>query len=363
MTTPALMRLKEAHPDAQITLLTREHLAGLWHSHPAVDALITIPPGQSPWAAARFLRSQSYDLALLFPNSLRSALEVFLARIPERIGYRSGWRSWLLTRPVPPRAGAVPMRKRSAAEVRKLIATGANPNISAPPGAHHLYQYLHLVQELGAKPDLLPPRIYVEEPELETILQRFDLGDIGRGPVLGLNPGAEYGPAKRWPPERFVETAVRVQSRWDCRWLVFGGPRDRDLAGEIAAQIERRVPPSPGSWRVRNLAGATTLRELCGLLKSCRALLTNDSGPMHIAAAAGTPVVVPFGSTSPLLTAPGTPGDSRHRILTAPAPCAPCFLRECPVDFRCMRGIGVEPAANALMDVLKNQQARKGIRS
>jgi heptosyltransferase II len=363
MTMPALTRLKEAHPDAQITLLTREHLAGLWHSHPAVDEFLTIAAGESPWAAARRLRPEHYDVALIFPNSLRSALEVFLARIPARIGYRTGWRNWLLTRPIPPRAEAVRMRKRSVAEIRKLIAAGGSSRVSAPPQAHHLFQYLRLVQELGAAADLLPPRIYIEETERQSVLDRFHLGERDGALVLGLNPGAEYGPAKRWPPERFVETAVRVQSQWDCRWLVFGGQTDAELAGEIAAQIERRVPPAQGSWRARNLAGKTTLRELCALLKSCRVLLTNDTGPMHIAAAVGTPVVVPFGSTSPFLTAPGLPGDSRHRVLTAPAPCAPCFLRECPVDFRCMRGIEVEQAARAIFALLINQQTTEGITS
>src|SRR5471030_1216805 len=98
-----------------------------------------------------------------------------------------------------------------------------------------------------------------------------------------------------------------------------------------------------------SLAGRTSLAELCAALKLCRVLLTNDSGPMHIAAALGTPVVVPFGSTSPELTRPGLPGDSRHACLWADAPCSPCFLRECPIDFRCMTGITVERVVNAVL--------------
>ena len=103
-----------------------------------------------------------------------------------------------------------------------------------------------------------------------------------------------------------------------------------------------------------NLAGKTSLRELMSLLKACRVLLTNDSGPMHVAAALGTPVVVPFGSTSPELTGPGLPGDSRHCLLKSDAPCSPCFLRECPIDFRCMTGITVERVVEAVLEVSKD---------
>jgi heptosyltransferase-2 len=98
-----------------------------------------------------------------------------------------------------------------------------------------------------------------------------------------------------------------------------------------------------------NLAGKTNLGELCAGLKLCRTLLTNDSGPMHVAAALGTPVVALFGSTSPELTGPGLPGDARHQLLRANAPCSPCFLRECPIDFRCMNGINVERAVEAVL--------------
>ena len=110
---------------------------------------------------------------------------------------------------------------------------------------------------------------------------------------------------------------------------------------------------------VRNVAGRTSLRELLALLARCRALLTNDTGPMHLAAALGVPVVVPFGSTSPELTGPGLPGDPRHRLIRANAPCAPCFLRECPIDFRCMNGISVEQVVQAAVETL-TQENRSG---
>jgi len=162
-----------------------------------------------------------------------------------------------------------------------------------------------------------------------------------------MNPGAEYGPAKRWPVERFIAAAQEIQKRTNCVWLLFGGTGDAAITGQIAASLRAsRVA-------FHALAGQTTLRELMALLKLCRVLLTNDSGPMHVAAALGTPVVVPFGSTSPELTGPGLPGDPRHRLLKSDAPCSPCFLRECPIDFRCMQGIGVERAAAAVGEALK----------
>ena len=104
---------------------------------------------------------------------------------------------------------------------------------------------------------------------------------------------------------------------------------------------------------VINLAGKTSLRELMALLKLCRVLLTNDTGPMHVAAALSTPVVVPFGSTSPELTGPGPPGDTRHQLIKSDVPCSPCFLRACPIDFRCLNGISVERAVAAVLQAVR----------
>jgi heptosyltransferase-2 len=149
--------------------------------------------------------------------------------------------------------------------------------------------------------------------------------------LLGLNPGAEYGPAKRWPAENFAVVAREVSRKLgNCVWLAFGSLGDEQVCSRIA-----RVAGSS----VLNLAGKTSLRQLMALLKLCRVVLTNDTGPMHVAAAVGTTVVVPFGSTSPELTGPGLPGDTRHRLLQSAAPCSPCFRRVCPIDFRCMTGI------------------------
>ncbi len=350
MTTPALLRLREVHPQAHLALLTHEKLAGLWPHHPAIDSVITFANGDSVWSIARRLRAEQFQTALILPNSTRSALEVWLARIPHRLGYGGAGRNWLLTQVIPPRGEAVAMRKRSVAEIQQRIQSPP-VNVATIPGrAHHLHHYLHLAAALGASAEPLPPLIQVTELEVAEVRRRFGLDRDSR-PLFGLNPGAEYGPAKRWPREKFVSAAIELQQLTNCRWIIFGGPADAELAAGIAAEIlfaaGHRSPAVADP--VLNLAGQTSLRELCAALKVCPVLLTNDTGPMHVAASVGTPVVAPFGSTSPELTGPGFPGDDRHQLLTAPTPCAPCFLRRCPIDFRCLNGLGVERVVAAVL--------------
>jgi lipopolysaccharide heptosyltransferase II len=212
--------------------------------------------------------------------------------------------------------------------------------------SHQIHEYLYLSAALGANPEPLPPQLFVSPDEIEAAKKKFGLNEIGR-PIFGLNPGAEYGPAKRWPVEKFVAAAREIQQRTNCVWLLFGGNADALVANQIESETQN------SKFKIQNLTGQTSLRELMALLKLCRVLLTNDSGPMHVAAALGTPVVVPFGSTSPELTGPGLPGDTRHRLLKSDAPCSPCFLRECPIDFRCMNGISIERVVKAVLETTK----------
>jgi heptosyltransferase-2 len=345
MTTPALLRLGEKFPAAHIALLCPEKLADLWRQHPAVHEVIPFAAGESVLAVGRKLRAGRFDLALVLPNSPRSALEVFLGGIPHRIGHARPWRNLFLTQAIPPRAEAVMMHKRTAAEIRALVAADVNRRTdravsSAATTSHQIHEYLHLAAALGAAAAPLAPQLAVTPGEIAAARQKFGLEKIS-APVFGLNPGAEYGPAKRWPAERFIAAAREIQRRTGCRWLIFGGKADVELAERIAAGIQNPEP------RIHSLAGKTSLRELMALLASCRVLLTNDTGPMHVAAALGTPVVVPFGSTSPELTGPVFSANAK--VLKTDAPCSPCFLRECPVDFRCMNGIGVEQVVGAVM--------------
>lgn len=343
MTTPALQRLREAKPTARITLLTHEKLAGLWSGHPSLDDVMTFAPGEGVWAVAGRLRAQSFTTAILFPNSPRSALEVFLARIPQRIGTVRPWRSLLLTRPVPPPEQHVAMRKRPVEEIRKRIASGAVRD-TYPAGSHHIHDYLRIVAAAGASAEPIAPLLAAGSAEVAAVKRRFGLE--GTAPLFGLNAGAEYGPAKRWPAERFVEAAGELHRLTGCRWLLLGGRGDRELVAGIARPLSAGI----GDRHVINISGETTLRELCAALKACEIVLTNDTGPMHLAAALGTPVVVPFGSTSPELTGPGLGTGSPHQFILGAAACAPCFLPECPVDFRCMQSITV---ARVVESVLK----------
>jgi len=351
MTTPALLRLREAFPAAHITLLTAEKLSELWRGHPAVDDVITFKPHASVLSMGWQLRARQFTHALVLPNSPRSALEVFLAGVPFRLGYARPWRNRLLTHPLPARRGAVAMHKRSDREIQQLIA-GTGPDrladSSLPARAHHIYEYLNLVAALGASARPLAPSLRAE-PFAETGLARFFPVDSQRtGCVIGLNPGAEYGPAKRWPLESFATAANELYRQLDCEFLIFGGPGDVALAEQLRVRLA--APLAHG--HVTSLAGKTRLGELMSALKHCRVLITNDTGPMHVAAALGTPVVVPFGSTSPELTGPGMPGDTRHRLLQAGVPCAPCFLRKCPIDLRCLQGISPVRVVAAVMEVL-----------
>ena len=353
MTTPALLRLREKFPNAHIALLTPEKLRDLWTKHPAVNETISFTPDENVFAVGKKLRAGQFDVALVLPNSPRSVIEIWLTGIPRRIGCARPWRNFFLTQTVAPRAGSVKMRKLSVAEVRQLVAADGNqrPNPisrvlpNAATNAHQIHEYLHLAAALRANPELVAPQLFVSPEEIEAAKKKFGLSEITQ-PVFGLNPGAEYGPAKRWPIERFIAAARRIQQQKDCLWLMFGAKNDEFVARRIGIGLG-------GMPTVLDLAGQTSLRELMALLKLCRVLLTNDSGPMHVAAALGTPVVVPFGSTSPELTGPGLPGDSRHRLLKSDASCSPCFLRECPIDFRCMNGISVERVVEAVLETIR----------
>ncbi len=344
MSTPAVLRLRERFPKARIALLTQAKLAGLWTDHPAIDDVIALQPGESAWAVARRLRSQRFDLAVILPNSPRSAMEAFLARIPRRVGGRWPWRNWMLTDVVEAHPGAVAMHRREAAEIEAALA---RPNAPAhwgealpPAAAHHVHQYLRLLRPLGGCVDPLPPSIGVSPTVLAETRTRFDIDPTRLW--IGINAGAEFGAAKRWPVESFRAVVAGLVRRPEVGLLILGGPADVELAESV-------LPLDPGQVRV--LAGKTTLPQLAAALKCCAVVVTNDTGPMHLAAAVGTPVLVLFGSTSPELTGPGLPGDPRHRFLRHEVPCSPCFLRECPADLRCLHGIPPERVLSVLREM------------
>jgi lipopolysaccharide heptosyltransferase II len=305
MAIPAVCAIKAGRPDAHVTLLTPAKLADLWRTVAEVDALLPIEPGKSVFAIARDVRAGNFDAAVLFPNSLRAALEIWLAGIPRRVGYPGHQRAWLLDQPLRGKK----MKKKQ----------------TAPP-RHHVHHYLALAEFIGA--DITVPSAPANRERTFS----------GGSPRIGLVPGAEYGPAKRWLPERFAEVIRAVPAQW----TLFGVAGDRAIADTILAA-------APGC---RDLTGKTTLTELIAELRQCDLLLTNDTGTMHLAASLGVPVVAIFGSTEPALTGPL---GAHHTVLRKHVECSPCFLRACPIDFRCMRSI----AASEVIAALQRQLARR----
>jgi heptosyltransferase-2 len=344
ISTAALRRLKEALPDTSITLLCPSKLAPLWQHHPSVQSTISFSPGESVFSVGRKLRAVPFDCALVFPSSFRSAFEIWFSRVPVRIGFGGRCRGWMLTRTIakPPQRQ---MRKRSETEIKKLAQTNLPRSDEYTFADHHIHHYLHLGAALGASPEPCEPSLAVSDSEIEAFRQKWNLSSSFEGRTCGLNPGAEYGRAKRWPVERFIAAAQEITNRIPCRWIIFGSNQDEQLGAEITTALSRT------NLEALNLVGKTSLRELMAGLKCCDALLSNDTGPMHVAAALGTRVIVPFGSTSPELTGPGLPGDNRHALIKGEAPCAPCFRRICPIDFRCMKSISPE---KVIGEVLKS---------
>jgi heptosyltransferase-2 len=245
---------------------------------------------------AQKLRERGFCAALLLQNALDAAVIAALAGIPFRFGYRRDGRGFLLTQPVP-----------FDSSVRSL---------------HHIDYYLNLVAKAGLPAPASAPWIYLG---LEERLQARDRLRGLRRPVVAINPGATYGSSKRWLPERFAGTATKVIDELGGSVLVLGGPAEKEIAAEIL-HLMGGLGEDGSDSRVMSVAGATSLRELSSLISESDLLITNDSGPMHVSYAVGTPVVAIFGSTSPELTGPT---GERDVVIRKQLECAPCFEREC----------------------------------
>jgi heptosyltransferase-2 len=298
MSAPAVRAIKAGRPDARVTILGPAKLVDFWKTMPEVDEVIAIAPGEGPFSVAAKIRDR-FDVAFVFPNSVRTGLEVWFARIPRRVGYRRPWRGWAI-----------------------------NDAISDPPPGpmiHEVHHYLALARYAGAR--ITPEMIEPPRPAMDTGLL-----------VLGLVPGAEYGPAKRWMPESYAEVAHRVREETGAQWRIFGVAADRAAAEVIATRLDGQC---------ENLVGQTTLAQLIERIRECRLVLTNDTGAMHLAAHLGVPVIAIFGSTEPQLTGPLGSGS---RVLRHHVVCSPCFLRECPLDFRCMKAVSVEETVAAVIE-------------
>jgi lipopolysaccharide heptosyltransferase II len=313
MAVPAVRAIKAGRPDAHVTIAAPEKLAPIWKLIPEVDEVLLIPK-RSVFGIARVLKRQAaFDVAILFPNSLRSALEVWLADVPRRVGFGGHHRRWLLNQIIPERENPGPIEHQSVRYLRIAEAVGA--------GA-------------GKTFNVQRPTSNVQLP---TVRQPSTTNDRV---LIGLCPGAEYGPTKRWLPERFAETAATLSEQVRAQWILFGTKKDEEIGRTIAAALGEKCV---------NRIGQTTLEELIAELRECRLLLTNDTGTMHLATLLGVPVVAIFGSTEPRLTGPLGEG---HVVLRHQVECSPCFLRECPIDFRCMKAVTTDEVIRAVESLL-----------
>jgi lipopolysaccharide heptosyltransferase II/tetraacyldisaccharide 4'-kinase len=310
MGLPTLHGLRDFFPQAEMAVLAAPSVAPLFTGQPGVAEIIDYPTGGGKWPRLWELRGR-YDLSLALPNSLASAFGLWLAGVPDRVGYDADGRRLFLT-------VAVTGRQRLA-------------------GLHTVYYLLGLLQAFGEVKNLTPPALYPAAAEVQAAMELLGKpGLAAGGPWVGLSPGAAYGPAKRWPPERFAALGALLQEEFGARLVLLGGPEDRSAADQVKDGL---------SAPALDLVGRTSLPQALAVLSRLQLLITNDSGLMHAAAALGVAVVAIFGSTDPGATGPFT---CQATVLHHPRPCGPCFKRTCDTDdYACLTDISVAAAATA----------------
>jgi heptosyltransferase II len=347
MALPAVADIRRHFPAATLAVAARAKVAPMFAWVPGVDEVVTFahaggPRGKASERDVHALADGGFDLAILLPNSFRVAWLARRARIVERWGYRRDLRGWLLTR------GA-------------RVARGFQ---------HQAEYYQALTSALGMPNG---PRAARLEPPADARARGVDVLRAHGCPdtvnLVGMAPGAAYGHAKRWLPERFAELAGSLADAGNTTVLV--GSREDADAGAAIEQALARLRSRDAADRIVNVIGRTDLGALAGVMVACRAFVSNDSGAMHLAAAMGVPVVAVFGASDERATSPlpfadagpaGTGGERGHGpsvvravkppvILTNPVWCRPCMLRECPIDHRCMVGISAERVFEAVMEV------------
>ncbi|MBV8464989.1 MAG: lipopolysaccharide heptosyltransferase II [Burkholderiales bacterium] len=302
MAQPLYRRLKEYRPDAHITVMAPDWTLPLLDRMPEVDATLHNPFGHGAlkigkrWRLGRSLKGQ-YDQVIVLPNSYKSALVPWFARVPKRTGFVGESRYGLLNDARTLDTKALPQMVERFA----VLAEPAGKRLPRPVPAPHLS---------------------IDPKSRATALQQ--LGLVHDKPVAAFCPGAEYGPAKRWPARHFAELAKRLLSQGYDVWL-FGSNKDQSETGEIARLA---------GGGVVDLAGRTTLSQAIDLLSLADFVITNDSGLMHVAAALERPLVALYGSSSPEFTPPLS---ERAEVATLDLECSPCFERTCPLKhFDCL---------------------------
>lgn len=291
----------QAHPGASITVLAHPRVAALFENDPGIQSIIKLSPERSLWQTARELRKEKFDIAYILPISFSSALMVFLAGIPQRIGYSAEGRGFLLSQKL--RYSQNDFRSR-----------------------HIIIDFMKLLGRGKVSPE---PKIHLTPEELKRAEVFLVSNNIVIGKLTGFGPGATFGPAKRWPIDNWVELGKELVNRGH-QVLVFGSGEETELCGQITAGIGQKA---------LSLAGKTSLRQSAALLALCTGFITNDTGVMHLAAAAGTRVTAIFGSTNPVWT---RPWGEKHRVIYNGEACSPCYKRECRYGhYNCLKKTGV----------------------
>ena len=329
MTFPAIAAVRETLPAARVTVLVKPWVADLVRMHPAVDEVLVYErPGRHEGAGgilrlARELKARRFDAAILLQNAIEAAIIARLAGIPVRAGYSTDARGLLLTHPVRLEAGI--------------------------KAVHQSLYYVEMLEALGFTPSRAPLALTPTDAQriaAEQHLVRF--GIAGRRPIVGMAPGAAYGPAKRWFADRFAAVADRLAERFSCPVLLFGSQGDRPSTEAVRSAAKTAIV---------DVAGRTNLGDAVALIARCDLFITNDSGLMHVAGALGVPTVAIFGSTNPKTT---YPLGERTVLVRRPVDCSPCLKQECPDDFRCMDLVTVDEVLEHSTRLLGEEGYRRG---
>ena len=335
MTVPALRALRRLLPDAEITLAIRPWARGIFTHQKFVDKLLIYDRSSalSVITQIREWKKRQFDLAILFQNAFEAAVIPFFAGVPRRFGYATESRQRLLTDPVP-----LPDWRSTEHEV-----------------FYYLYLIAALEQSLFGSNTVCEhePDIELELPENNRKEAREILARTGvttERSIVAICPGSINSRAKRWPTESFAKLADELIDQGKQVLLV--GSKDEE---DVTSAVTSRMRNSPVL-----LTGKTTLDELVAILSISDLVVTNDTGPAHIAASLGRPTLVIFGPTNPLTTRPFS---AQAEIVRHPPDCAPCMLRDCPIDHRCMTAITVEEVLEHSVALLKRASFTKTVRS
>ena len=321
MSTPFLRAVRKIFPHTQITLLAKPWVAPVYANNPHINHILDYDVAgrhrglTGKFRLAKDLRKHDFDLALLLQNAFEAAFLVWMAGIPVRLGYDTDARKMLLSHPV----HRYPFLKR----------------------LHQIEYYLEILKGAGLAATPAEMEIFISDAEKTQAIQHIRTSvDSEKPRVIGINPGAAYGTAKRWFADRFAELCNHLKSIPDTCFLIFGGPGEEELGENIAGSIGNRSI---------NLCGKTSLREAISLIGQCHLFITNDSGLMHVAAALHIPQIAIFGSTDHTTTSPRS---HLSHIVRMPVACSPCMKPDCPTDHRCMDAVTVDHVLDLALELL-----------